>query len=81
MDNGKSVMIFDARVDFSYYGESFKLRISLRRHPGSDRVGLLYVKFYQRGTANDPDFLSGEAWTVSNSINCIPLAMALSVIQ
>ena len=71
-DNSESVMIFDAPIDFASYGESFKLRLSLRRRPGSDRVGLIYMKFYQGGTANDPSFLSGEAWIVKNDSNWYP---------
>ncbi|MHC4178146.1 MAG: PA14 domain-containing protein, partial [Planctomycetota bacterium] len=71
-DNSESVMIFGAPVDFASYGESFKLRLSLRRRPGSDRLGLIYVKFYQGGTANDPGFLSGEAWIVRNDSNWYP---------
>jgi len=76
MDNSESVMIFDAPIDFASYGESFKLRLSLRRRPGSDRVGLIYVKFYQGGPANDPGFLSGEAWIVKSDSNWYPSGYA-----
>jgi len=71
-DNSESVMIFNDPIDFASYGESFKLRLSLRRRPGSDRPGLIYVKFYQGGTANEPSFLSGEAWIVKNDSNWYP---------
>jgi len=75
-DNSESVMIFDAPIDFASYGESFKLSLSLRRRPGSDRMGLIYVKFYQGGTANDPGFLSGEAWIVKSDSNWYPSGYA-----
>jgi hypothetical protein len=75
-DNSESVMIFDAPIDFASYGESFKLRLSLRRRPGSDRVGLIYVKFYQGGAANDPGFLSGETWIVKDDSNWYPTGYA-----
>jgi hypothetical protein len=39
-------------------------------------VGLIYVKFYQGGTANDTSFLSGEAWIVKNDSNWYPSGYA-----